>query len=254
VPFDRLVEELNPERSLSRHPLFQTMLVLQNNAGAVAAFPGLDVEHRVLDLDVAKFDLTLDVTEDARSGGIAGALKYATDLFDRATATRLADGLVRFLDAVSADPDARLGAVDVLAPDERQQMLVEWNDTATAFPSDVCVHELVAAQDPSRTALVFGDERVSYGELDARANELAWRLIDRGVAPGVTVGVLLERSVELVVAVLAVLKAGGAYTVLDPQFPDDRLAAVVRQAQVPLVVTSPELAERVPRGCGWITP
>ncbi len=164
------------------------------------------------------------------------------------TAEQLVARLVRLLETVVVKPDLPLGQLPVLSDTEARTLLVEWNDTATEFPSDVCVHELVAAQDPLRTALVFGEERVSYGELDARANELAWRLIDRGVAPGVTVGVLLERGVELVVAVLAVLKAGGAYTVLDPQFPDDRLAAVVRQAGVPLVVTSLELAERVPAG------
>ena len=254
VPFDRLVEELNPERSLSRHPLFQVMLALQTGADAAFDVPGLTAEPVPTGSAGAKFDLTLVVDEQRDAGGITGYLEYAADLFDRETAETLVARFVRVLAAVTADPGARIGAIEIMPADERRHTLVTRNDTAADFPHDRTVHELIAAVDPGRTALVFGAERVSYGDLDSRANRLAHELIANGVAPGVTVGVLLERGIELVVGVLAALKAGGAYTVLDPQFPDERLAAVTGQAGVPLVVTSAELSARVPVGCGWIVP
>ncbi|MEV4643238.1 condensation domain-containing protein, partial [Actinoplanes sp. NPDC049548] len=262
VPFDRVVEELNPERSLSRHPLFQIMLALQTGTNAAFDVPGLTAEPVPAGSAGAKFDLTvvLDERRDTdgsgdSASGITGYLEYAADLFDRDTAETLVARFARVLSAVAADPAVRIGAVDVLGADERRRVVVAWNETVAGFPDDRTVHELISAVDPARVALVFGAERVSYGELDARANHLAHQLIAVGVAPGATVGVLLERGVDLVVAVLAVLKAGGAYTVLDPGFPVERLAAVARQAGVSLVVGDAGLAvlpnvEYVPVGRG----
>ncbi|MEV4643214.1 amino acid adenylation domain-containing protein, partial [Actinoplanes sp. NPDC049548] len=244
VPFERLVELVNPERTLARHPLFQVMLVLQNNAHARLDLPGLDAQVETVSNGRAKFDLTMAFAE--RPDGLGCALEYATDLFDPATAEELVARLVRLLEAVVVKPDLSLGQLPVLTASEARTSLVTWNDTAAEFPHDRCVHELIAAVDPGRTALIFGTERVSYGDLDARANRLARELVRHGVARGATVGVLLERGVDLVVAVLAVLKAGGAYTVLDPQFPDERLAAVTQHAGVGLVVTAAALAARAP--------
>ncbi|MFC6093060.1 non-ribosomal peptide synthase/polyketide synthase [Saccharothrix lopnurensis] len=235
LPFDRLVEELNPARSLSRHPLFQVMLVLQNTPPVEAGFPGLRTEHRVVDLDVAKFDLTIDVTETA--DGITGAVKYATDLFDRATAERFATALARLLAAVAADPGTPITAVELLDAEERERLLVTWNGGPDATPR--CAHELVAEQarrTPGAVALVSGTTRVDYAGLDAAANRLAHHLVDLGVLPGDVVGVLLDRDVDLVVAVLAVLKTGAAYTALDPRFPVERLTAVARSAGLRHVV------------------
>ncbi|MEU3751104.1 amino acid adenylation domain-containing protein, partial [Streptomyces narbonensis] len=260
VPFERLVEELNPVRSAARHPLFQVALVLQNNAVATPRLSGLDlVGQEVLSLDVAKFDLTVDVTEayddTGRPTGIRGSAQYAVDLFDRGSVEALVARLVRLLEAAVAEPDARIGDLDVLAVDERRMLLGEWNTTAGTSPYEVCVHELFeerAAVSPGSTALVFGDVRVSYGELEREANRLARYLVGRGVRRGDTVGVLLEREPRLVVAVLAVLKAGAAYTLLDPGFPVERLRDVVERAGLSLVVTAGVLGELLGSTAGLV--
>ncbi|MFB9601661.1 amino acid adenylation domain-containing protein [Streptomyces roseofulvus] len=248
VPFDRIVEELNPVRSPARHPLFQVMLVLQNNAVATPRLPGVDlVEQRVLTLDVAKFDLTFDVTEgyDAvgRPTGIRGTVQYAVDLFDRDSAEALVARLVRLLEAAAARPDVPIGDLDVLTDGERRQLLGE--GTAPAAYG-VPAHELFERQALARsgaTALVSGDERMTYGELERAANRLARHLVGLGVRRGDTVGVLLEREPRLVVALLAVLKAGAAYTLLDPGFPGERLRDVVGRAGLARVVTAGELGD-----------
>ncbi|NUS63656.1 MAG: amino acid adenylation domain-containing protein, partial [Saccharothrix sp.] len=237
VPFERLVEELNPARSLSRHPLFQVMLVLQNTPPATADFAGLRAEHRVVDLDVAKFDLTLDLTETG--DGLTGALKYATDLFDRATAERFATALTRLLTAVATTPDAPVTAIDLLGADERERLLSTWNG-APARGDDRPAHVVFAEQalrTPDAVALISGTT-VTYAELDAAANRLAHHLLASGVVPGDVVGVLLDRDATLVTAVLAVLKAGAAYTVLDPRFPAGRLTAVAERAGLRHVVSA----------------
>ncbi|MFD2012594.1 amino acid adenylation domain-containing protein, partial [Streptomyces narbonensis] len=251
VPFEHLVEELNPTRSLARHPLFQVMLVLQNNADAVLELPGLDARMETVLNGTAKFDLTAAFTEtrdgDGNPSGITGALEYAVDLFDRGSAEALVARLVRLLEAAVAAPDARIGDLDVLETDERHRLLHEWSTSADGSGShEVCVHELFeerAAVSPGSTALVFGDVRVSYGELERDANRLARYLVARGVRRGDTVGVLLERDPRLVVAVLAVLKAGAAYTLLDPGFPVERLRDVVDRAGLSVVVTAGVLGD-----------
>ncbi|WP_051766799.1 non-ribosomal peptide synthetase [Saccharothrix syringae] len=252
VPFERLVEELNPVRSLSRHPLFQVMVVLQNNAEARIDMPGLAVEVRPVDTGAAKFDLTLGLREehdpDGAPAGVTGALEFATDLFDRATAAALADRLTRMFAAVVADPDTRISRPDLLDPQERRTLLAAWTDTAADAPIDRCAHELVAAQarrTPGAVALVHGDARVTYGELLDRVNRLAHELVDRGVRTGQVVGVLLDRDVDLVVAVLAALTAGAGYTTLDARFPVRRLAELVERTGAPLVITRGHLADRV---------
>ncbi|WP_314613971.1 non-ribosomal peptide synthetase, partial [Streptomyces stackebrandtii] len=257
VPFERLVEELNPARSPARHPLFQVMLVLQNNAVATPWLPGLDlVGQDVLSLDVAKFDLTFDVTEayddTGRPTGIRGSAQYAADLFDRSSVEALVARLVRFLEAAAAEPDVRIGDLDVLAAGERRLLLGEWSATAGSLPHEACVHEAFArraAASAESTALVYGDVRVSYGELEREANRLARYLMGRGVRRGDTVGVLLEREPRLIAAVLAVLKAGAAYTLLDPGFPVERLRDVVGRAGLSSVITAGDLGD----GLGTVT-
>ena len=248
VPFERLVEELNPERSLSRHPLFQVMLALQNNAAANLDLPALTVTPEPIENTVAKFDLTVALTErgdDAGApAGITGYLEYATDLFDRGTAELLLARLTRVLTAVAVDPDARIGTVDLLTTDERQRIVVDWNDTAAAYPHDATIHGVFAAQaaaTPGRTALYFGDEEISYAELDARANRLAHHLIGLGVRPGDLVGVYVARGPELVVGLLAALKTGGAYVPLDPSHPQDRIAGIISGARLRVLVTQQDL-------------
>ncbi|MBR8745484.1 condensation domain-containing protein, partial [Nocardiopsis sp. MG754419] len=207
VPFDRVVEALAPTRSSAHHPLFQVMLVLQNNAGAVPDLPGLDVAMELRSMGTSKFDLTLDLGErvdvDGGPGGIRGTLEYAVDLFDRDTAEALVARLERVLTAVAAEPRVRAGRIDVLSAQERQRVLVDFGGAGTELVADRTLHrvfEECAASVPDAVALVFGGDRVSYGELNARANRLARYLVGEGVLPGRLVGVYLPRGPEMVVA------------------------------------------------------
>ncbi|MFR9677000.1 non-ribosomal peptide synthetase, partial [Streptomyces sp. TR02-1] len=246
VPFEILVEELNPQRSLGRHPLFQTMLVLQNTSGAEARMAGLETEPpQVVALESAKFDLTFDLTEhhDASGAprGLTGVLTAATDLFDRTTAERLAERWLALLADLVSGPEDRIGDVDLLTPAERAALQAE-QQVAERIPEHLpSVHGRfrdVAARHAGSTALVCGEERLTYGELDTVANRFAHHLIDRGVTPGSTVAVLVDRDVRLVVALLGALKAGAGYTLLDPQLPAARLHAVTEQAEVGHLVTT----------------
>ncbi|MEV4643229.1 amino acid adenylation domain-containing protein, partial [Actinoplanes sp. NPDC049548] len=248
VPFERLVEELNPARSLSRHPLFQVMLVLQNNVEADLTLAGLDVETEQAGSGGAKFDLALAFAEGP--GGLDAYLQYATDLFDRGTAEQLLAGLARLLTAMAADPDSHLSQVELLSDEERQRLLVRWNDTGADVPADT-VPQLVAAQarrTPEAVALVSGTTTVTYAELDRRANQLAHHLIALGVTPGTLVGLCVGRRPEMVIGALAVLKAGGAYVPLDPNYPADRLAYMLEDAATPVVITERALHDRVADG------
>ncbi len=243
LPFDRLVEELNPERTLARHPLFQVMFILQNNAGGSLALEGLDVSALPSATGGAKFDLTLGMSEtrDAQGGpaGISGSLEYATDLYDRATAEFVVAAMERLLAVVAADPDVPLSAVEILTPQERRTLVVDWNDTGGTSRPDACVHELVteqAVRRPDATALIHEGETTTYARLDERANQLAHHLVDRGVRAGDTAAICLPRGTALVVAILAVLKAGAAYVLLDPDHPAGRLADLAARSNVALTV------------------
>jgi amino acid adenylation domain-containing protein len=252
VPFERLVEELNPPRSAARHPLFQVMVVLQNNDLAALRMPELAVSYELTTNGAAKFDLTAAFEErlpgpGGQPAGIRGALEYAADLFDRATIETMATRLVRLLHAVATDPDAPVGRIELLDEAERRQITLDWNDTAVPLP-EITVDErvaTVAAAAPDAVALVCRDERVTYGELEARANRLAHHLLEVAPCRGGLVGICLERGPELVVALLAVLKAGAGYTMLDPEFPAGRLCGVLADAGSTLVLTTSGLAEKV---------
>ncbi|GGS11349.1 hypothetical protein GCM10010169_64850 [Micromonospora fulviviridis] len=246
VPFEKLVEELAPARSLARHPLFQVLLTLQNTtrdgAGPALDLPGVRATPLTTGDVPAKVDLDLSMTEalgpDGTPAGMAGTLLAAADLFDRSTAERIAERLVRVLRTMAAAPDTWISAVDLLDPAERQQLLVGWNDTATPV-ADVSVPEAFAARvaaDPDGLAVVSGDVSLSYRELEARAERLARRLVAVGVGPESPVAVVLERSAELLVALLAVLKAGGAYLPLDVTWPVARMRAVAADAGARVVL------------------
>ncbi|WP_028447472.1 non-ribosomal peptide synthetase [Chitinimonas koreensis] len=249
LPFDRLVEQLSPARSLAHHPLFQVMLVLQNNVEAGFSLPGLQAEPLPLLLPIAKFDLTFNLFERRRSGQLDCIVEYATELFDRAGVERIAGRLVRLLHAVAAAPQTRLSALPLLDPAERALIVDGWNDTATVYPADGAIHRLFerqARQHPDRVALVFEHRRLSYGELNARANRLAHWLAARGAGPDARVALCLERSVEMVVALLAVLKAGGAYVPLDPDQPAERRAGMLADAAAVVLLTQRHLQAGCP--------
>ena len=252
LPFERLVEVLNPARSLARHPLFQVMLVLQNNAEVGLELAGLRARFEPVESASAKFDLSVSLAErrgaDGSPAGIAGSLEYATDLFERESVEAMAGRLVRLLEAALADPERAIGGLEILAPAERRTILREWNDTARAV-APATLPELFAAQvakTPDATAAVFEADSLSYGELDARSSQLAHHLRALGVGPEVVVGLCLERSLEMLVALLAILKAGGAYLPLDPDYPRERLAFMLEDAGAPVLVTHSALRARLP--------
>ncbi|WP_167532765.1 non-ribosomal peptide synthetase [Streptomyces alboniger] len=250
VPFERLVEELNPSRSVSRNPLFQVMLALPNLPDPEWKLRGTRVCPLPMVAPAARFDLAVTLAErrDERGApaGLDGDVLLAADLFDEDTAWKLADRLVRVLEQVAADPDIRLSEVDVLTADERAQVVERWNDTAVAAP-DALVPErfqLRAGLSPDVMAVRCGQDVVSYRELEARANQLARYLTGRGVGREARVGLCLPRGVDMVVAELAVWKAGGAFVPLDPEYPADRLAFMVADSGARVVLgTAATLAD-----------
>ncbi|HYR08161.1 MAG TPA: condensation domain-containing protein, partial [Longimicrobium sp.] len=247
VPFEKLVAELQPERSLSHSPLFQVSFTVQNAEGRGGALPGLEVSGAGAAMEIAKFDLSLTLT--ATPQGLRGGLNYSTDLFDRGTIERMLGHLARVLEQVAADADVRLSRLALTGPEERARVVEEWNRTERPYPRGVCVHELFEAQvreRPDAVALAWGDESLTYRELDARANRLANHLVRLGVGPDDRVGVLLERSAELIVSILAVLKAGGCYVPLDPGYPPERLRLMMDDSSVRVLLSRGELASLVP--------
>ncbi|MBD0694491.1 non-ribosomal peptide synthetase [Streptomyces sp. CBMA123] len=238
IPFERLVEQLNPTRTPARHPLFQTLVALESRAAVPAAFGDLACAEHPFELDVAKFDLSFRFTEQGARAGLTVALEYATDLFDHTTATTLAERLLRVLRAVAADPDTPIGAIDLLDPAEREQLLTGWNDTAVPVP-DATLPELFearAAATPEAPAVVADTGTLSYAELDSRAEHVAAHLAEAGVGADTPVVLLMDRSAELVVALLAVLKAGGSYVPLDDRHPAERLRQITAETGAALVL------------------
>jgi len=248
LPFEQLVEALRPERNLSHSPLFQVMFALQNAPAETPALDGLDVDVREVETGTAKFDLNLSLTDD--EDGLTAKFEYNTDLFDAATVRRMAANFETLLAAAAQDPDARVAELPLLAEAEHRQ-LREWNATGRDYPSGACLHQLFEAQaelTPDTTALIFEHERLTYRELNERANRLAHHLVALGVGPESRVGVLLGRRTELLVSLLAVMKAGGCYVPLDPAYPRERLAFMLVDAAAKVLLTSGDLSETVPAG------
>ncbi|MBP5100615.1 condensation domain-containing protein, partial [Pseudomonas protegens] len=250
LPFEQLVEALKPERSLSYSPLFQVMFNHQAAARQDAAtleVPGLQVQMLSGEDSTTQFDLSLDTFESGDR--LWASLTYATDLFEASTIERLAQSWVQLLQGIVQQPRQRLGDLPLLGAAEQHQLLHEWTPATGEFPSDGCVQQLVEAQalkTPEAEALLFAGQRLSYRELNARANRLAHKLIELGVGPEVRVGVALQRTPEMVVALLAVLKAGGAYVPLDPDYPQDRLAHMLRDSQAQILLTESALLSLLP--------
>ncbi|MFD9036614.1 amino acid adenylation domain-containing protein, partial [Streptomyces sp. NPDC059567] len=248
VPFERLVEELAPSRSMARHPLFQVMLQVQNNAEAVLDLQGVRIGGVAAGASVAKFDLDVSVSEvfdDAGApAGLRGSVVASADLFDVETAERIVARWARAIELLVTAPQSRLSAVEVLDESERR-LLAEWNDTAVSVGAG-SLPELFAVQvvrAPDAVAVVAGEVSLSYAELDARANRLARLLRARGVGSESVVGVCLERGADLIVALLAVLKSGGAYLPVDPEYPAERIAYMVQDAAPAVVVASAGTAD-----------
>lgn len=247
VPFDRLVEELRPARDPSYLPLVQVMFTLQNAMECQVRLTGLKATLRPIDPGTARFDLTLVVEESGPD--LEAVLEYNTDLFETVTAARLLDRYCAVLTGIVANPDRSIAELPVMSESERRKSLVEWNSTALAYSGPERVHEWFeaqAVQTPLSEALVAGSERLSYGRLNRRANRVAARLRALGVGPETRVAVFLPRTADLVVALLAIWKAGGAYVAMDPAYPAERVAFIVEDARAAVVITQTSLLGALP--------
>jgi non-ribosomal peptide synthetase component F len=250
LPFEQLVEALQPERSLGTAPLFQVMFNHQRrDHRALENLPGLTMQDHELGGQAAQFELTLSTIEDAQ-GHVQASFHYAQELFDAQTVAQMAGHYLSVLSALADSPTQAVGDIDMLAADEKD-LLAQWGVNAPAGQGSEPVHRLMerqARERPEAKALLFGDEALSYGELDRRANRLAHRLIALGVKPDTRVGIAVERSFDVVVGLLGILKAGGAYVPLDPEYPADRLAYMVADSGIDLLVTQSHVKARIPCG------
>ncbi|NJM19925.1 MAG: amino acid adenylation domain-containing protein [Richelia sp. SM1_7_0] len=243
LPFELLVERLQPQRDLSHAPLFQVMFVLQNAPMSALELPGLTLTPLEGDNDTSKFDLTLYMTET--ESGLVGSLEYNTDLFEKNTIQRMVSHLQTLLSGIVANPQQRLSELPLLTESEQHQLLREWNNTKAEYPL-LCIHELFEAQvekTPLSVAVIFEDQQLTYDELNSKANQLAHYLRSLGVKPEVLVGICVERSLDMVIGLLAILKAGGAYVPLDPSYPTERLAYMLEDSQPSVLLTQQYLLE-----------
>ncbi|MFL6193141.1 MAG: amino acid adenylation domain-containing protein, partial [Thermoanaerobaculia bacterium] len=248
LPFERLVEELRIERSVAYNPLFQVVFAFQPPPMQGLALPGLEMELEDLQGLTSKFDLFLSLWE--APDGFAGTLDAAADLFDPGTMDRLARSFQALLEGIVERPDGPMSELPLLAPAERSQILGDWNDTRFPYPREASIHELFeeqARKTPGAVALRFGGSRLTYAELDARAGALAAHLVGAGVGPDRLAALCLERSAEAIVAILAVLKAGGAFVPLDPAYPSERLAFMLEDTAAPVLITRRGLLARLPK-------
>ena len=252
VPFERLIDELQPVRSQARHPLFQVAMVLQNAPAATLNMPGLKVKQERLPAATAKFDLLFILTEqfaaDGKPDGIYGELEHSSELFDLSTAESLAARFVRLLQQAITSPEKHVGEIDLLTAPERTMLLEDSNATATPVDSRTVIElfEHQAANVPSHVALIFKEARLTYSQLNERANCLAHYLISTGIGPESLVGIALERSIEMIVAVLATLKAGAAYLPIDPEYPQARVKHIIQDAAPSVVIVHAPVLHRLP--------
>lgn len=248
LPFEQLVEALQPQRSLSYTPLFQVMFALQNAPMSEIELSGLTFSAIENNTETAQFDLTLSMQETEE--GLTGTFKYNTDLFKAATIERMVGHLQVLLEAVVANCDRQLNELPLLTEPEQHQLLVEWNNTSAEYPQQKCIHQLFEEQverAPNAIAVVFENQQLTYRELNDRASRIARYLQKLGVGLEVLVGICVERSVDMVAGLLGILKAGGAYMPLDPAYPKERLAFILSDSQVPVLLTQQKLVAALPK-------
>jgi amino acid adenylation domain-containing protein len=248
VPFERVVEAVRPEREMNQARLFQVLFALQNTPTDELTLEDIKVTVLEPENPAARFDLALEISEI--TGELDCRLTYDADLFEAATIARMAQHFVNLLAAVAADPQQPISAINFLRDEERRQLLFDWNRTQADFPNTLCIHELFARQvelTPEATAVVFGAERLSYRELNERANQCAHHLRSLGAGPEKLIGIALERSPEMIVGVLGILKAGAAYVPLSPDTPPERLEMMLRDAGIELLLTRAELPHLLSR-------
>ncbi|MBD2665598.1 amino acid adenylation domain protein [Richelia sinica FACHB-800] len=247
LPFETLVETIQPGRDLSHSPLFQVMFVLQNTPAEDIELPELNLEILKAEKHTTKFDLTLSLTET--EVGLKGDLEYNTDIFNADRITRMIGHFQVLLEGIVNNPQQHLSELPLLTTSEQHQLLIEWNNTETDYPQNQCIHQLFEAQvekTPDAVAVVFENEQLTYWELNAKANQLAQYLQKLGVGPEVLVGICVKRSLEMIIGLLAILKAGGVYLPLDPNYPTQRLAFMLEDAQIKILLTQAQLLEILP--------
>ncbi len=244
MPFEKLVEELQPQRDLSRSPLFQVMFSVQNTPGHSFELPRLTFETLYAYNRKAKFDLSVYMWD--KLDQLSGVFEYNTDLFETDTITRMMDHFQNILKSIVSNPEERISELPMLSEEERRQLLLQWNATRTEYPSEQCFHHLFeaqAAKSPNTTAIAFEGEKFTYRDLNARANCLAHYLQKLGLGPDVVVGICMERSLEMIVALLGIMKAGGAYVPLDPSYPEERLDHMLSDSGAKVLVTQQSLTD-----------
>jgi amino acid adenylation domain-containing protein len=249
VPFEKLVEELRPDRNLSQNPLFQVLFSLQNAPRQAFELSGLSLKLMDLGQTTSKFDISVFLSETPE--GVRGRFEFNTDLFDQATIERMIRHYEILLANAVANPSVPVAQISMLMPEEEHQLLHGWNATRAEYPRNACLHELFEAQvkrTPDAIAVLIGKEQVTYRALDQRANRLANHLQQFGVGPETLVGIFLDRSIDMVVALLAVLKAGGAYIPLDPAYPAERIAFILDDADAKALITQKDLLNILPAG------
>ncbi|HYT50083.1 MAG TPA: amino acid adenylation domain-containing protein, partial [Pyrinomonadaceae bacterium] len=249
LPFEKLVEELNPERKANRSPLFQVMFSFENMPEPQLTVNGTKFSTIDIESEAAKFDLSLDVSENAN--GISISFEYATDLFAPTTIERMLAHYQNLLAGIIAEPAVAVADLSLLEDHERDLLLIEWNSGRVDVPKDACIHQLFEAQvakNPAALAAEFNSEQLTYSELNARANQVAHYLRKQGVGPEVLVGISVKRSLDMLAAIFGVLKAGGGYVPLDPNYPRDRIAFMIDDAKLALVITQRHLVNEIPVG------
>jgi amino acid adenylation domain-containing protein len=248
LPFEKLVEELQPERSLSYSPLFQVLFALQNAPSRAAALGQLKLDSFGFENRTTRFDLEVHLGETA-DGTLSCTFVHNTDLFDAVTVRRMITHYRKLLESVVTNPEERIRKLEMLTGEEREQLLVEWNNTDREYPREQTIHQLFEAQaerTPDAVAAVFNNEQITYRQLNERANQLAHYLQNLGVGPEVLVAICMDRSLEMVIGLLGILKAGGAYVTLDPSHPQERLSFIIEDARSPVLLTQERLVENLP--------
>ena len=249
VPFEQVVEALQPERSLGYNPLFQVMFVLENFSLDTLDLPNISLTPEMVDRGTSQFDLSLSIWQTQK--GLIGSWEYNSDLFEADTIARMTAHFQTMLSAIAAHPDQRIGELPLLTEPERHQLLMQWNNTQANYPQDKCIHQLFEEQverTPDAVAVVFGHQKLTYEQLNNQANQLAHYLQSLGVRADVLVGLCVERSLLMIVGLLGILKAGGAYVPLDPEYPTERLNFMLEDTGLSVVLTQEKLGDRLRGG------
>ncbi|EDX71145.1 amino acid adenylation domain protein [Coleofasciculus chthonoplastes PCC 7420] len=247
LPFEKLVEAIQPERSLSYSPIFQVVFVLQNAPLGNLELPEITLTRLEIETETAKFDLLLSMRETEQ--GLTGVWEYNQDLFAGETITRMSEQFQTLLAGIVAHPEQSVSQLPILTEAQRHQLLVEWNNTQTDYPKDKCIHQLFEQQvekTPEAVAVVFNEQHLTYRELNNRANQLAHYLQQLGVKPEYLVGICVERSLDMIVGLLGILKVGGAYVPIDPTYPTERITYMLEDAQVQVLLTQESLTQELP--------